>query len=61
MTFGANTTSHNVTVNNGGPGNTVLKANTVVGTLACTANTPPPRNAGQPNTAGATSGQCASL
>jgi hypothetical protein len=61
VTFGANTVSHNTTINSNGPGNTVVKANTVFGTLACAGNNPPPTNAGQPNTAGAKTGQCAGL
>ncbi len=61
VAFGANTVSHNATVTDGGPGATVLKANTVFGTLGCTGNNPAPTNAGQVNTAGAKSGQCAGL
>jgi hypothetical protein len=61
VTFGANIVSHNVTVNNGGPGATVLKANTVFGTLACAGNSPAPVNAGQANTAAAKTGQCAAI
>jgi hypothetical protein len=61
VTFGANTVSHNATVDANGPGNTVIKANTVYATLACSANVPAPTNAGQPNTAGAKTGQCAAL
>jgi hexosaminidase len=61
VTFGANTVSHNVTIDNNGSGNTVVKANTIYGGLACAGNTPPPTNAGQPNTAGSKSGQCAGL
>jgi hexosaminidase len=60
-TLGANTVSDNATVINGGPGLTILKANTVTGTLACTGNTPAPTNAGQPNTAGSRTGQCTGL
>lgn len=59
VTFGANTVSHNATIDNNGPGNTVVKADTVFGTLGCAGNNPPPSNAGQPNTAGAKAGQCA--
>ena len=61
VTFGANTVSHNATLDNNGPGNTVIMANTVFGTLACAGNNPPPTNAGQPNTGGAENGQCAGL
>lgn len=61
VTFGGNTVSSNVTINNNGPGNAVVKANTVLGTLGCAGNNPPPTNAGQPNTAGAKTGQCAGL
>ena len=61
VTFGANAVFHNATLDNNGPGNTVVKANTVFGTLGCTGNNPPPTNAGQVNTAGAKTGQCAGL
>lgn len=61
VTFGANTVSHSATIDNNGPGNTVVKANTVFGTVGCAGNNPPPTNAGQPNTAGAKTGQCAGL
>ena len=61
VTFGANAVSHNATLDNNGPGNTVVKANTLFGTLGCTGNNPPPTNAGQVNTAGANTGQCAGL
>lgn len=53
--------SAGVAVNGSGPWNTVLRANTVMGTLACTANDPAPVNGGQPNTAGAKTGQCAGV
>ena len=59
--FGANVVSHHVTVDQNGPGDTVVKANTVFGTLACACNSPPPTNAAQPNTAAARTGQCAGL
>lgn len=59
-TFGANIVSHNIGVNNNGPGNTVIKANTTHQTLACAGNSPPPANASQPN-AGTKTGQCAAL
>jgi hypothetical protein len=61
VTFGANAVSHNAILDNNGPGNTVVKANTVFGTLGCTGSNPPPTNAGQVNTAGAKTGQCAGL
>lgn len=60
VTFGANTVSRNVTVN-GNAGPTVIKATTTYGTLACSANNPPPTNAGQPNTSTTETGQCAGL
>ncbi len=61
VTFGANTVSTNATIDGNGPGQTVVKANTVFGTLGCAGNDPPPANAGQPNTAASKTGQCASL
>ena len=61
VTFGGNTVSHSATVDNNGRGNTVVKANTVFGTLGCAGNNPPPTNAGQPNTAPSKTGQCAAL
>ncbi len=61
VTFGANSVSHATTVTNGGPGNTVIKANTFFATLACSGNTPAPTNAGQPNTAPSKTGQCAGI
>jgi hexosaminidase len=61
VTFGANEVSQNATIDTNGPGNTVVKANKVVGTLGCTGNTPGPTNGGQPNTAGTKAGQCAGL
>jgi len=61
VTFGANTVSRDVTVNNDTVGTTVIKANHVFGTLACSGNNPPPTNAGQPNTAAAETGQCLGL
>jgi hypothetical protein len=60
-TFGANTVSGNVTVINGGPGNTVIKGDTTFRTLACSGNGPAPTNAGQVNTAASKTGQCATL
>lgn len=61
VTFGGNLVSGDVTINNNGPGNTVVKGNTISLTLACSGNEPPPTNAGQPNTAGTKTGQCATL
>jgi hypothetical protein len=61
VTFGANEVSNNATIDTNGSGSTIVKANTVLGTLSCTANTPAPTNDGQPNTAGTKAGQCASL
>lgn len=61
VTFGANSVSHSVAIDTNGPGNTVVRANTIVGTLGCAGNTPAPIDAGQPNTAGAKTGQCAAL
>lgn len=61
VTFGANKASQNVNVINGGPGNTVIKANTVIRDLGCAANNPPPTNADQVNSAGSKTGQCAAL
>lgn len=60
LTFGANVVSGNVTVD-GNAGSTVLKANSIFKALSCTANNPPPTNAGQTNTAAAKAGQCAAL
>lgn len=61
LTLGANTVSGNVTVDNNTAGGPVIKANTVYGTLGCAGNNPAPTNAGQPNTAGAKTGQCSAL
>jgi hypothetical protein len=61
VTFGANTVSHNATIDNNGPGSTVVKANTLFGTLGCAGNNPAPTNAGQVNTAATKTGQCAGL
>ena len=61
VTFGANIVSHNATLDTNGPGRTVIKANTVLGALGCSGNTPAPTNAGQPNTAGSKTGQCGAL
>jgi Tol biopolymer transport system component len=61
-TFGANTVSHATSVTNGGAGATVIKANVLYGTLACSGNNPAPTNAGQPNTGpGSKTGQCSGL
>lgn len=61
VTIGGNSVSRNTNVNNNTVGNVVVKANTISGTLACAGNNPPPTNAGQPNTAGAKTGQCVGL
>lgn len=61
LTFGANSVTGNVTVTNGGSGNTVVKANSISGALACSGNNPAPTNAGQPNAAASKTGQCAAL
>ncbi|HVL05012.1 MAG TPA: PQQ-dependent sugar dehydrogenase [Acidimicrobiales bacterium] len=61
VTFGANTVTHNATIEGNGPGSTVIKANDVFGTLACSGNNPAPTDAGQSNTAGAKTGQCTAL
>ena len=61
VTFGANAVSHETTIDDNGPGTTVIKANTLYGTLSCSGNNPPPTNAGQPNTAASKTGQCAAL
>jgi len=61
VTFGANIVSSNVNINTNGPGNTVIKANNVNQALNCTGNNPAPTNAGQTNTAGSKTGQCAGL
>jgi hypothetical protein len=58
LTVGANAVSSNVRVDNN-PSLAVIKANTIFATLACSGNSPPPTNAGQPNTAAAKTGQCA--
>ncbi len=61
LTLGANLLAGNVTVSSNSVGTPTVKANSVVGTLACTGNNPPPVNAGQPNTAVAKSGQCTAV
>jgi outer membrane protein assembly factor BamB len=58
--FGANIVSGNVNVDNN-PSLAVVKANTTFATLACSGNSPPPTNAGQPNIAAAKTGQCTAL
>lgn len=61
QTVGNNIIFGNATVNNGGPGETLVKNNSVSGTLACAGNNPPPNQTRpqQRNTAGARTGQCA--
>ena len=61
VTFGGNIVSTDATMNGNGPGNTVIKANNVFGTLACSGNNPAPTNIGQPNVAGSKTGQCSTL
>lgn len=63
VTFGANIVSNDVNVIANGPGNTIVKANTLLGAsvLACSANNPAPTSRGQANTAPSKSGQCAAL
>ncbi len=61
VTFGANIVSNNININSNGPGNAVIKANNIYGALNCTANNPPPTNAGQINTAASKTGQCSAL
>jgi hypothetical protein len=61
LTFGANQVAGSVAVNNNTLGTEVIKANNITGTLACSGNNPPPINAGQANSAGAETGQCAGL
>ena len=61
VTLGANTVSHTATIVNNGPGNTVIKANTLFGTLTCSGNSPSPTNAGQVNSAPSKTGQCVSI
>lgn len=60
LTFGADIVSGTVTVDNNA-GAIVVKANQIFSTLACSGNNPAPTNAGQTNTAGAKTGQCATL
>ncbi|MEO7556423.1 MAG: Ig-like domain-containing protein [Acidimicrobiales bacterium] len=62
VTFVGNIVYGAATVNNNGPGSTIVGGNTIyVGTLSCTGNNPPPTNAGQSNTAPSKTGQCATL
>lgn len=60
LTLGSNIVSGNVTVDTNA-GTTVIKANTINRTLACSANSSVPTNAGQVNSAAAKTGQCAAL
>lgn len=59
-TFGNNVVGGSVTVNDGGPGSTILRSNNITGTMACFNNDPPPRPTRpvERNTAGARAGQC---
>lgn len=61
VTFGANIVSSSATINSNGPGDTVIKANTVYRALNCTGDNPLPTNAGQSNSAGSKTGQCSGL
>lgn len=61
LTFGANLVSHATTVEDNGPGQSVLKANTFFAALGCTGNDPAPVNAGEPNTGPSKTGQCVGL
>jgi YVTN family beta-propeller protein len=60
LTFSNNTVSGSVTVNDNGPGDTLIRRNNIFGTLACSGNEPPPQPTRplERNTAGARSGQC---
>ncbi len=60
LTFGSNIVSHTVTVNDGGPGITVLKSNTIYGNLACSGNNPfeSTRPQTRNTVSGTRSGQC---
>jgi outer membrane protein assembly factor BamB len=60
LTLGGNTVSGNARVDNN-PSLAIVKGNTIFATLACSGNTPPPTNSGEPNTAAAKTGQCAAL
>ena len=61
LTFGANTVSGNVAVDNNTVGAPVIKANNIFRTLGCAGNNPAPVNNGQVNTAATKTGQCAGL
>lgn len=63
VTFGNNTTSAGVTVNNNTGAPNIIKGNSILrGMLACSGNTSPPTNAGQVNTVpDGKTGQCAGL
>ena len=61
VTLRSNVVSRNVGVTNNVVGPSTVGANGIVGTLACTGNSPAPVNGGQPNVAMAKTGQCASL
>lgn len=63
QTFSNNVVAGNVTVNDGGPGPTLIQSNNVYGTLACSGNDPPPslNRLLQRNTATAKTGQCAGV
>jgi hypothetical protein len=61
VTFGGNIVSQSATIDNNGPGNTVIKANNIGVTLSCSGNNPPPGNAGMANSAGSKTGQCSTL
>jgi len=61
LLFGSNLVHGDATVNANKGGAITLKYNLIDGTLACSANNPPPVNAGQPNTARSKSGQCGGL
>jgi hypothetical protein len=61
LTFGANTVSGNVAVDNNTAGAPVVKANNIFRALGCAGNNPAPVNAGQVNTAATKAGQCAGL
>jgi hypothetical protein len=61
VSFRSNTVTSNATLDGNGPGATVAGGNTVWGMLSCTGNDPAPVNGGDPNTAAARLGQCATL
>jgi YVTN family beta-propeller protein len=61
--FSSNQVVGNVTINNSGPGTTLIKSNNIRGTLACSGNNPPPTPT-RPltrNTVTARSGQCTTI